>query len=73
MKWRVGKKIKLNVYGSREEPVCQCHTEEHAALIVNAINKLPPCNKHVESQGAGYGTCPLPEGHPGSCMFGAGD
>ncbi len=39
-RWRVGKKVKLNVYeGSR--PVCQCHNVEDAKRIVEAMN-LPP-------------------------------
>ncbi len=36
---RVGFKIKLNVYlGDR--PLCQCHSEADAALIVTALNGL---------------------------------
>jgi hypothetical protein len=35
--WRVGSKVGLNVYkGSL--PVCQCHTEEDARKIVEAVN-----------------------------------
>lgn len=36
-KWRVGRKVPLNVYeGSR--PVCQCHNPEDAQRIVDAMN-----------------------------------
>jgi len=37
--WRTGGKIKLNVYeGNR--PVCQCHNEEDARRIVDAMNRV---------------------------------
>lgn len=39
MNWRVGNKIKLNVYQG-ERPVCQCHTEEDAQAMVDAMNKF---------------------------------
>jgi hypothetical protein len=35
--WRVGHKIPLNVYDG-DRPVCQCHSNEDALLIVRAIN-----------------------------------
>lgn len=38
MSWRVGGKVKLNVYDSKGRPVCQCHTKAAAALIVAAVN-----------------------------------
>jgi hypothetical protein len=40
MIWRVGRKVPINVYdgGPSDRPVCQCHTEEDARLIVNAVN-----------------------------------
>ncbi len=39
IRWRQGKKVKLNVYeGSR--PVCQCHNEQDAEIIVDAYNHL---------------------------------
>jgi hypothetical protein len=45
--WRIGRKVRQNVYDDRDNPVCQCHTEFHAALIVNAVNAL------VASRGKG--------------------
>lgn len=36
--WRVGQKVKLNVYEG-ERPICQCHTEGDAYAIVNAVNE----------------------------------
>lgn len=38
--WRTGRTIKLNVYAG-DTPVCQCHTPEMAARIVEAVNRLP--------------------------------
>lgn len=38
--WRQGEKIKINVYDGYGNPVCQCQTEEYAALIVDAVNDL---------------------------------
>lgn len=35
--WRTGSKIPLNVYEG-DRPVCQCHTPEDAARIVEAMN-----------------------------------
>ncbi len=35
--WRVGSKVKLNVYNG-DRPVCQCHSAEEAQLIVDAVN-----------------------------------
>lgn len=35
--WRVGGKVQLNVYDG-DRPVCQCHTAEDAAKIVEAMN-----------------------------------
>jgi hypothetical protein len=42
MSWRTGHKVPINVYeGSNPgRPVCQCHNEEDAALIVEAVNRL---------------------------------
>jgi hypothetical protein len=37
-RWRVGTKIKLNVYDGNR-PVCQCHTQGDAARIVLAMNR----------------------------------
>jgi len=37
-KWRLGKKVPLNVYEG-DRPICQCHTVEDAALIVRAVNE----------------------------------
>lgn len=36
-RWRVGRKVPLNVYRG-DVPVCQCHTKEDAAAIVYACN-----------------------------------
>lgn len=41
-RWRVGEKVPLNVYEG-DRPVCQCHTQEDARMIVygmNAINSV---------------------------------
>lgn len=35
--WRVGSKVPLNVYKG-DRPICQCHNEEDAKLIVNIMN-----------------------------------
>ncbi len=35
--WRIGAKVKLNVYEG-DRPVCQCHTEADAKAIVDAVN-----------------------------------
>lgn len=37
MPWRVGSKVALNVYDD-DRPVCQCHSEDDARLIVEAVN-----------------------------------
>jgi hypothetical protein len=36
-RWRVGRKVPINVYEG-ERPVCQCHTPEMAQRIVDAMN-----------------------------------
>lgn len=36
--WRVGTKVKLNVYDGEGRPICQCHNEEDAELIVSVMN-----------------------------------
>jgi len=36
-KWRLGHKVPINVYAG-DRPVCQCHNEEDARLIVEAVN-----------------------------------
>jgi hypothetical protein len=38
-KWRVGTKVPSNVY-SGDRPVCQCHSDFDAALIVSAVNDV---------------------------------
>lgn len=42
--WRVGHKVPINVYAVSEagvsRPVCQCHTPEDAARIVEAMNSM---------------------------------
>ena len=40
MKWRVGTKIKLNVYEGKR-PVCQCHNKRDAKRIVDSMNSQP--------------------------------
>lgn len=40
MIWRVGVKVKLNVYEG-DRPVCQCHSESDAQRIVAAMNAIP--------------------------------
>lgn len=37
--WRVGTKVRLNVYEG-DRPICQCHTEEDAARVVRAVNRM---------------------------------
>lgn len=37
--WRVGEKIKINVYEG-DRPVCQCHHVSDAIRIVMAMNKV---------------------------------
>lgn len=37
-RWRVGSTVPLNVYDG-DRPVCQCHKEEDAAMIVSAMNE----------------------------------
>ena len=39
MPWRVGKQVAVNVCDGNR-PVCQCHDERDAALIVRAVNEL---------------------------------
>jgi hypothetical protein len=36
--WRTETKVKLNVYEG-DRPVCQCHSEEDAERIVQAMNR----------------------------------
>jgi hypothetical protein len=36
--WRIGSKVPLNVY-EQERPVCQCHSEDDAQTIVEAVNR----------------------------------
>ncbi len=38
-RWRVGKKVPINVYDG-DRPVCQCQTALDAALIVAAVNAM---------------------------------
>lgn len=37
--WRVGHHILINVYEG-DRPICQCHNEADAALIVEAVNRM---------------------------------
>lgn len=37
--WRVGSRVRVNVYNEFGEPVCQCHNEQQAELIVIAVNQ----------------------------------
>ncbi len=46
--WRVGSKVKINVYDG-DRPVCQCHSERDAMLIAVAVEYYlsrfaPPMN-----------------------------
>jgi hypothetical protein len=43
MKWRVGRRVRLNVYDG-DRPVCQCHTEAEARIIVDAVNAWSSAN-----------------------------
>lgn len=36
-KWRTGARVPLNVYAG-DRPICQCHNEEDARRIVEAVN-----------------------------------
>ena len=38
MKWRVGTRVRLNVYDGVGNPICQCHSEESAAFLVDCVN-----------------------------------
>ncbi len=40
--WRVGGRVKLNVYEGNNpgRPICQCHTVEDAQRIVDAVNTI---------------------------------
>lgn len=42
-RWRVGRKVSLNIYDGNR-PVCQCHDAEDAARIVVAVNANPGPN-----------------------------
>jgi hypothetical protein len=37
--WRLGNKIRVNVYAG-DRPVCQCHSEIDAQVIVKAVNSF---------------------------------
>jgi hypothetical protein len=37
-KWRIGKKVSINVYDGDDRPICQCHDEDEAKFIVEAVN-----------------------------------
>ncbi len=41
MPWHLSKSDPRKVYDSLHQPVCVCHKEEQAALIVKAVNGLP--------------------------------
>lgn len=45
VEWRVGSKIKLNVYDELGHPVCQCQNEAQSARIVAAINESAELRK----------------------------
>jgi hypothetical protein len=48
--WRIGHKVPINVYEG-DRPVCQCHNEADAKLIVKSVNwilrELPTCERIV--------------------------
>lgn len=37
--WRQGRHVLINIYDG-DRPVCQCHNESDAALIVEAVNRM---------------------------------
>ncbi len=39
IEWRVGSKVPINVYEG-DRPVCQCHNEQDAERIVDAMNAM---------------------------------
>lgn len=43
--WRLGSQVALNVYDG-DRPVCQCHNEHDAKLMVFAVNLVK--RKHAE-------------------------
>lgn len=58
MSWRVGRNVPLNVYDG-DRPVCQCHTADDAARIVNAINAIAG-NANVTTHRIAIGELGLP-------------
>jgi hypothetical protein len=55
--WRVGNHVPINVYDG-DRPVCQCHNEEDAKAIVDAVNKISGIKHYPESwllEGEPYG------------------
>lgn len=59
--WRTGSRVPLNVYAG-DRAVCQCHTPEDSARIVEAMNK---CSRdEVRAHFALPGSvAPVPDGH----------
>jgi hypothetical protein len=47
--WRVGRKVPLNVYEG-DRPVCQCHSEQDATRIMEAMNRTQPQWINVEDE-----------------------
>ncbi len=50
MKWRVGRKVPLNIY-SGDRPVCQCHKVADAKLIVAAVNTFQSPGGQIDASG----------------------
>lgn len=54
-RWRLGGKVPINVYGpaTREwptgRPICQCHNQADARVIVESVNAAPVLLKALES------------------------
>lgn len=46
LRWRVGAKVPINVYAG-DRPVCQSHTAEDAALIVESVNGLRAAREKI--------------------------
>jgi hypothetical protein len=61
-KWRVGRKVPINVYEGNT-PVCQCQTVEYARRIVEAVNAREFGEKLLDSV---FGQRPSPKPRKGS-------
>lgn len=47
--WRVGPQTRINVYEG-DRPVCQCHNEEDAQRIVDAVNHVDNIKEHLAGE-----------------------